>query len=89
MTKMFTINTDDLNVKFPSETIGVDMGQSLSKIVFFQDNKLVCSSFSTKNDLNSLKEILDSRKGQYKSINFTGGKCFKLFQSYSVNFQAP
>lgn len=84
---MFNINANDLKVKNPSETIGVDMGQSLSKIAFTQDNMLICSSYSTQNDLRILEENLESKINHYKSMNFTGGRCFKLFQSYSANYK--
>jgi type II pantothenate kinase len=84
---MFNINADDLDVKIPLDTIGVDMGQSLSKIAYYQDNGFVCSLFSAQNDLNLLKDILNSKKNQYSSINFTGGKSFKLFQSSITSFK--
>ncbi|MBY8991800.1 MAG: hypothetical protein KGD58_13720 [Candidatus Lokiarchaeota archaeon] len=85
---MFNINATDLKVKIPSEIIGVDMGQSLSKIAFIQDNVLICSSYSTQNDLSLIEENLESKINHYKSMNFTGGKCFKLFQSYSTKYKA-
>ena len=85
---MFNINADDLKVKIPSDTIGVDMGQSLSKLTFFEGNELVCSSYSTQNDLSLLEETLESKTNHYKSMNFTGGKSFKLFKAYNTNFKA-
>lgn len=88
MRKIININAEDLKVKIPSDTIGVDMGQSLSKIAFFQGSDLVCSSYSTQNDISLLEESLESRRNHFKLINFTGGKSFQLFQSYTTNFKA-
>jgi len=80
---MFSINIDNLNVKIPADTIGVDMGQTLSKIAYLNGDKLQLSYFVTQSDLTSLKIALESNVKQFKKINFTGGKSFNLYRTYS------
>ena len=80
---MFSINIDNLNVQIPADTIGVDMGQTLSKIAYLNGDKLQLSYFLTQTDLTSLKIALESNVKQFKKINFTGGKSFNLYRNYS------
>ncbi len=80
---MFSINIDNLNVQIPADTIGVDMGQTLSKIAYLNSDKLQLSYFLTQTDLTSLKIALESNVKQFKKINFTGGKSFNLYRNYS------
>ncbi|MFX1346734.1 MAG: hypothetical protein ACFFAI_16680, partial [Promethearchaeota archaeon] len=80
---MIKINLSTIDVKIPSDTIGVDMGQSLSKIGFLENDILNFSYFLSQSELVALEDVLKSRINHYKKINFTGGKCFGLFQTYS------
>ncbi|MFX1322195.1 MAG: hypothetical protein ACFFAQ_11185 [Promethearchaeota archaeon] len=80
---MFSINIDNLNIKIPADTIGVDMGQTLSKIAYLNGDTLQLSYYLTQSDLTSLKIALESNVKQFKKINFTGGKSFNLYQHYS------
>lgn len=85
---MFNIKIDNLEVEIPQDTIGVDMGQSLSKIVYLERGILNFSYFLTQTESRSLEDALRSRIKHYKKINFTGGKSFSLFQAYSKKFEA-
>jgi len=85
---MFNIKIDNLDVEIPQDTIGVDMGQSLSKIVYLESGILNFSYFLTQTESRSLEDALKSRTKHYKKINFTGGKSFSLFQAYSKKFEA-
>ena len=80
---MININMDSPNVNLPEDTIGVDMGQTLSKIAYLENKELKLSYFSTQTDLASLEKAIENKIGQFKKINFTGGKSFHLFQTYS------
>ncbi|MHA2129690.1 MAG: hypothetical protein ACW99L_06935 [Promethearchaeota archaeon] len=85
---IFNITIDNTEVKIPVDTIGVDMGQTLSKLAYLKDDKLILSSFLTQTSLSTLKEVLDSEMGNYDKSNFTGGKSFKMYQEYSKGFKA-
>lgn len=88
MKKMVNINTDDLKITIPTDTIGVDMGYSLSKIVFFKGSEMVFTSYSTHEELSLIEEFLESKTATHKKVNFTGGKCFKLFQTYKTKLKS-
>jgi len=61
----------------------VDMGQTLSKIAYLENKELKLSYFPTQTDLASIEKTIDEKINQFKKINFTGGKSFHLFQTYS------
>ncbi|MFW9876514.1 MAG: hypothetical protein ACFFG0_25755 [Candidatus Thorarchaeota archaeon] len=84
---MTNIKLHNLDVKIPPDTIGVDIGQSLSKVVFTEDDKLNLLYYLTQNESRALEDALKSRIKDYKKINFTGGKSFSLFQTYSKKFE--
>jgi type II pantothenate kinase len=85
---MFNITIDNTDVKIPVDTIGVDMGQTLSKLAYSKDGKLTLSYFLTQSKLSTLKKVLDSEIENYDKINFTGGKSYKLYQEYSNEIEA-
>ena len=80
---MAKLNIDDNDINIPSDTIGIDMGQSLTKIAHFVKNELILLLLPTKTGIKELKEFLNSKKGTYSKFNFTGGKSFKLYREYS------
>ncbi|MFX1410088.1 MAG: hypothetical protein ACFFA6_07030 [Promethearchaeota archaeon] len=80
---MFNINLDKLSVKIPADTIGVDMGHTISKIVYLDGEELQLSYFLTQSNSNSFEKVLESKGKQYGKINFTGGKSFYLYRNYS------
>ncbi|MBY8984832.1 MAG: hypothetical protein KGD65_07190 [Candidatus Lokiarchaeota archaeon] len=80
---MLNINIENSNVNIPEETIGVDMGHTLSKLAYLENKELKLSYFPTQTDLHSIKKAIEEKMGQFKTINFTGGKSYHLFQTYS------
>ncbi len=71
---------------FPSSTVGIDIGQSLSKLVCVKDNKLHLSINPTENNHLKIKEFIESKKNIFTNFNFTGGKSYGLYQQYSGDF---
>ena len=70
-------------IKFPSNTIGIDMGQSLTKFAYLREKNLYLNYFPTqKNDL-TIQNSLDSKIDLYPRFNFTGGKSYDLYKTYS------
>ena len=67
--------------KIPSDTIGVDIGQSLTKIAFRKDNEIILKIGET--NFKEVEEFLDENKSNFNTINFTGGKAYKLYKKYS------
>lgn len=88
MKKMVKINTDDLKITIPSDTIGLDMGHSLSKIVFFEGSEMVFTSYSTHEESSLIEEFLESKISAHNGVNFTGGRSFKLFQTYKTKLNS-
>ncbi|TFG25590.1 MAG: hypothetical protein EU529_00835 [Promethearchaeota archaeon] len=77
------IQINQSKIKFPLNTIGIDIGQSLTKIVWLERDNLYLKLMVTKPNFEEIIEFLDSKKGVYKNFNFTGGKAFNLSNKYS------
>ena len=84
---MSKINLSDNAIEIPSDKIGIDMGQSLSKIAYLDNNKLTLSSFATHTRLAEIKTLLNAKKDQFRMFNFTGGRSFELYTEYSKDFK--
>jgi type II pantothenate kinase len=67
--------------KIPSDTIGIDIGQSLTKISYLKDNEIILTIGGT--NLKGIVEFLDENKNKFSKFNFTGGKAYKLYKKYS------
>ncbi|MFX1500114.1 MAG: hypothetical protein ACFFDH_04020 [Promethearchaeota archaeon] len=76
----------DINFEIPADKIGIDMGQTLSKIAYLENNELNFFSFPTYTGDSEIIPFLNSKKDQLKVINFTGGKSFELYTEYSKNY---
>jgi len=80
---MLKINLSVKNNTIPSDTIGIDMGQSLTKIAYLDESGLNLLSLSTQKGILEIKEFIESRKTSDSNFNFTGGRCYRLFKEYS------
>ncbi|MFX1497535.1 MAG: hypothetical protein ACFFBH_08415 [Promethearchaeota archaeon] len=70
-----------------SEKVGIDIGQSLTKIAFLEEETLVLSISDTRDDLGHILEFIETLRANNKYFNFTGGKAFKLFKKYENSYQ--
>ena len=75
---MIKISIDHSNLYFPLDTIGIDMGQSLTKIAYVEGSELYLSLLPTQLNIEGISEFLDSMKKRFRKFNFTGGKAFDL-----------
>ncbi|MFX1304613.1 MAG: hypothetical protein ACFE9X_14770 [Promethearchaeota archaeon] len=84
---MSKIILSDNDIKIPPDIIGIDMGQSLSKLAYLEDNLLTLSYFPTQTSISDIKLFLNSKKERFKIFNFTGGKSFELYKEYSKDIK--
>ncbi len=84
---MSKIIINENGIQIPSDSIGIDMGQSLSKIAYLESTELTFFSFPTQTSILRIKEFLNSKRGQENILNFTGGKSFNLYKEYSKIFK--
>jgi type II pantothenate kinase len=84
---MLKINLNEKITEIPSGKIGIDIGQSLSKLAYLKDEKLILSSFPTKTCIPVIKELLISMADKYNTFSFTGGRSFNLYKKYKEAFK--
>ena len=84
---MVVIKLGESDSKIPVEKIGVDMGQSLSKIAYLEGDELNLLSFPTQTYLESFRESIKPIIKNFNQISYTGGKSFNQFKYYSNSIQ--
>ncbi len=81
------ISLTQTDLKLPLNVIGIDMGQSLTKIAFVENNDLMMTTIQTQSNFKNIKDFLDSKKLDFHKFNFTGGKAFNLYKSFSEEIE--
>ena len=66
--------------------LGIDIGQSLTKIAYFRRGELLLSFFPTKEVFEQVSNLLKVREVNIKHINLTGGKAYEIFKRYNKKF---
>jgi type II pantothenate kinase len=80
--------TEQLISKIIPNTVGIDAGESLTKIVYSKDKKLHSLLFSTKKEKEEINDFLTSNSTQYDRFHFTGGKSFEMYNRLKNKFNA-
>jgi len=81
-----TLSKDNLTNNVNLNTIGVDVGHSLTKVALIEKNELFLFLLKSNNGEENVSEFLIPKKGLYKNINFTGGGAFKLQKKLAQEF---
>ncbi|MFX1235765.1 MAG: hypothetical protein ACFFBY_14630 [Promethearchaeota archaeon] len=86
--KQININTilSPLDKNNLAKKIGIDVGQSLTKIAFLEKESLILSIGATKNNFHQIMKLIETFKLNLNQINFTGGKAFDLFKKYENSY---
>ncbi len=77
------IRLEHPEINIPSDVVGIDIGQSLTKVAYRKENEIVLSMSQTGSDFREIIEFLDFSRKNFNIINFTGGKAFSLYKKYS------
>ncbi len=77
------IRLEHPEINISSDVVGIDIGQSLTKVAYRKENEIVLSMSQTGSDFREIIEFLDFNRKNFKFINFTGGKAFSLYKKYS------
>ena len=74
-------------VQIPFDTVGIDIGQSLTKVAYWKDNAIELSMSHTGSNVSEVDEFLNLNKTRLNRVNFSGGKAFVLYKKYSHDFE--
>jgi len=77
------IRLEHSEINISSDVVGIDIGQSLTKVAYRKENEIVLSMTQTGSDFREIIEFLDFNRKNFNFINFTGGKAFSLYKKYS------
>ena len=75
------------NDRILANKIGMDIGQSLTKIAYVEGNELILTLFSTKPEFKEINNFLTSNKKKFTQLNLSGGKAYKIYEDYSKILQ--
>ncbi|MHA1196640.1 MAG: hypothetical protein ACTSRH_09530 [Promethearchaeota archaeon] len=70
-------------LRMAKNRLGIDIGYSLTKLAWHENDNLCLELFPTNDFLKSIEDILESLSFNINQINFTGGKGFEPFSEYS------
>jgi len=77
------IRLEHSEMNISSNVVGIDIGQSLTKVAYRKENEIMLSMSQTSSDFREIIEFLDFYLKNFNFINFTGGKAFSLYKKYS------
>lgn len=77
------IRLEHPEINISSDVVGIDIGQSLTKVAYRKENEIMLSMTQTGSDFREIIEFLDFNRKNFNCINFTGGKAFSLYKKYS------
>lgn len=80
------IQVSSFEEKLLSKKIGIDIGQSLTKIAYVDGGNMILSIFPTKQSFNKISEFFDVKKSNIEQINLTGGKAYNIFKKYEEKY---
>ncbi len=80
------IQVSPVEEKFLSKKVGIDIGQSLTKIVYIDGGNMILSIFPTKHGFNKIAEFLDNKRSNIVQINITGGRAYNIFKKYEEQY---
>ena len=78
----------DTDLEISSNVVGLDLGQTLSKLVYYENGQIVLKIGETKESFQEIDAYLSSNQKNYNKANFTGGKAFQLYQKYENTFDS-
>jgi type II pantothenate kinase len=84
--KMLKIDSDQ--VVIDSNVIGLDLGQTLSKLAYYDKGQIILSLGETITNLKEISEFLNTNENRFKKANLTGGRAFNLYQKYQQIFDS-
>ncbi|TFF94341.1 MAG: hypothetical protein EU544_04615 [Promethearchaeota archaeon] len=76
--KSFVLKEDKKDWSLPSQSIGLDMGNSLTKIAYLEEERLNLVSLYTPSRSEEIVDILRQKGILNKTYNLTGGKAYSL-----------
>ena len=80
------IQVSSFEEKFLSKKVGIDIGQSLTKIAYIDGSNMILSIFPTKQSFNKISEFFEVKKSDIEQINLTGGKAYNIFKKYEEQY---
>lgn len=81
------IRFEQIKVQIPFDTVGIDIGQSLTKVAYWKDNAIELLISHTGSNVSEVDEFLNLNKTRLNRVNFSGGKAFILYKKYSDDFK--
>jgi len=79
------IRLEHSEINISSDVVGIDIGQSLTKVAYRKENEIMLSMSQTGSDFREIIEFLDFNRKNFNFINFTGGKYSNEIKTNLIN----
>ncbi len=80
------IQVSSFEEKLLSKKVGIDIGQSLTKIAYIDGGNMILSIFPTKQSFNKISEFFEFNKSGFNQVKLTGGKAYNIFKKYEEEY---
>ena len=84
----FTLSNENNKIlsQLNSNTIGIDLGQTLTKIAYYDEKELILLLHPTNTTYEFLFQFLDQNDFSKKKVNLTGGKAYDFYKLIEKDF---
>ena len=83
-----SIENDEILSQINSDTIGIDLGQTLTKIIYYDEKQLILLLHPTGRLYDFLIQFLQHNNFSKKKINLTGGKGYDFYKMIESKYNA-
>lgn len=81
------IETNHVRFNFPEDCLGVDVGQTLTKIAFFEEEHLNCYLYPTTQGGEAIERFLKRKGYTISKLHLSGGAAYNLFRAFSEKYK--
>ncbi|TFF89178.1 MAG: hypothetical protein EU548_07890 [Promethearchaeota archaeon] len=87
-TQRLKLNIEEDRYQVLENVLGIDMGQTLTKYAYFDNEELVLLMKKTDGRINDVLNIVKKTKVKIDTIRFTGGKAYKAYKEHKKSYKS-
>lgn len=78
----------DREYQIPRNVVGIDIGQTLTKYAYIDNNDLKLLMKPTKDTFDDIINVLKTSNIKFDAIHFTGGKAYDVYKKFEKEYES-